>query len=94
MSGPTPGTWAFVTIDGDRMIRAPGESGALMCDTQYYPWCPDKDEDWRLMAAAPALLKVAKDMLRRVADENVIYGPDHVVTATRAAIAAATEAPK
>jgi hypothetical protein len=40
------------------------------------------------------LLKVAKDMLRRVADENVIYGPDHVVTATRAAIAAATEVPK
>jgi len=28
-----------------------------MCDTHYYPWCPENDADWHLIAAAPDMLQ-------------------------------------
>lgn len=36
-----------------RRIKADGVAGSLMCDTPYYPWCPDSDADWELIANAP-----------------------------------------
>jgi acyl-coenzyme A synthetase/AMP-(fatty) acid ligase len=90
MSGPTPGPWVAHEED-DKQYACIKAGRTVVVSFRHFKV---SKEDARLMAAAPALLKVAKDMLRRVADENVIYGPDHVVTATRAAIAAATGEPK
>ena len=50
---------------------------SLMCDEEYYPWCPDKDEDWGLIASAPqdidTLVKFAEEALEVIewyADKN------------------------
>jgi hypothetical protein len=61
MSKHTPGPWVFTTERGDNYITGGGKT--LMCDTQYYPWCPDDDADWRLIAAAPDLLEALEEML-------------------------------
>ena len=58
----TPGPWHFVIEDDERKIAAPPKSKdykreILMCDAAYYPHCPNEDADWRLIAAAPELLK-------------------------------------
>ena len=50
-AGPTPGEWRYIVDDGDRKLTAAGASGAFMRDTTYYPWCPDNEGDWKLMAA-------------------------------------------
>ena len=57
----TPAPWSLVKEDGDRIIYASGDS--LMCDAPYYPWCPKRDADWNLIAAAPELLAALKKML-------------------------------
>ena len=58
----TPGPWTFEG-GGDRHITLPsGES--LFCDTQYYPWCSENSDDWRLIAAAPELLEACKAVYR------------------------------
>lgn len=49
----TPGPWEFIT-DGNRSIYAGGQT--IMSSTKYYPWCPDREADWHLIAAAPDLL--------------------------------------
>ena len=62
----TPGSWKFVS-DGEgknriRHIIAGLKDYSLMCDERYYPWCPDSDDDWRLIAAAPDLLAALKEL--------------------------------
>jgi hypothetical protein len=64
MSAHTPGPWTIRREDGDRYLESPGHFGALMCDTQYYPWTPDSDEDWNLIAAAPELLEALIEIRR------------------------------
>jgi len=64
MSKYTKGRWLFKS-DGDRTIVADGKS--IMCDTSYYPWCPDADADWHLIAAAPELLEALKAAKKYVA---------------------------
>lgn len=49
-TGPTPGEWRYIVDDGDRKLTAE-VSGSFMCDTAYYPWCPDNEGDWKLIAA-------------------------------------------
>lgn len=68
----TPGPWTFSVEDDGiqrsehedgtrcRYIRANGTVGALMGGTRYYPWTPDNEDDWRLMASAPDLLAACK----------------------------------
>jgi hypothetical protein len=88
MSKHTPGPWELTTEEGGmgdcRVIRANGEP--LMCDTQYYPWCPESDADWRLIAAAPDLLEALKAVT--TAGDVVAYGA--ALHDARAAIAKAT----
>lgn len=50
-AGPTPGEWRYVFDDGDRTIVAAETSQSFMCDTEYYPWCPANEADWKLIAA-------------------------------------------
>ena len=75
--------WKFSGSGTDRVIAdATGEE--IMGSEPYYPWCPDKDEDWQLIAAAPMLLEALRGVIRvadRATDE---------FDAARAAIAAAT----
>lgn len=53
----TKGPWTFEKGGDCNIIRSvSGE--ALMGDAQYYPWAPEKDADWHLIAAAPDLLRV------------------------------------
>jgi hypothetical protein len=62
VSAHTSGPWHFIVENGDKKIVAPNRDGlasheTLMCDTNYYPWCPSEDADWHLIAAAPEMLK-------------------------------------
>jgi len=34
-----------------------------MCDEQYYPWVPNNEADWNLIAAAPELFAALKAVL-------------------------------
>ncbi len=52
-------TLAFVR-DGSTRTIVDGDEKTIMCDTKYYPWCPDDDETWKLFAAAPCLLAACK----------------------------------
>ena len=61
MSKHTPGPWQFATEGRERKIIA--DRHTTMCDTFYYPWCPDNDADWLLIAAAPDLLEACKAAL-------------------------------
>jgi hypothetical protein len=56
MSGFTEGPWEFVFESGENHIRAGNES--LMCNMTYYPWVPEKDEDWHLISAAPDMYAI------------------------------------
>lgn len=92
MGKHTPGPWKMVFEDGDRKIIAPpqdprlGLRETLMCDMQYYPWCPTKEADWRLIAAAPELLEA----LRLFAGDNATHTERERIESARAAIAKAT----
>jgi hypothetical protein len=98
----TPGPWHFVIEDGERKIAAPPKSKdykreILMCDEPYYPYCPDEDADWRLIAAAPDMLDALKNLLWYVGQlEMLVYSADDAgeheeVAKARAAIAKAEE---
>jgi len=65
----TPGPWTINHRDGSTKLDTP--EGCIMCDEQYYPWTPDKDEDWRLIAASPDMLALLK---RYVAEDPCAPG--------------------
>ena len=54
----TKGPWEF-RKDDCWTIFADGSS--IMGDMQYYPWVPDNEADWRLIAAAPELLEALQE---------------------------------
>ena len=56
----TPGPWAFDASGDNWQILTKGRNDALMCDESYYPWVPDNEADWHLIAAAPELLDALK----------------------------------
>jgi hypothetical protein len=82
----TPGPWKFYRdASGDRHIASETKPGlSLMCDTTYYPWCPDSDADWQLIAAAPELLAVAQMVVQNYDDGE--GDEQSVARAARAAI--------
>ena len=49
----TPGPWRVSYERNVMTINAADKS--LMGDETYYPWVPDNDADWHLIAAAPDL---------------------------------------
>ena len=68
MSKHTKGPWLFKRDEyGDRAIKADGKS--IMCDTSYYPWCPNADADWHLIALSPEMLDALKDAHPHIADD-------------------------
>jgi len=88
----TPGPWRIELRGGDKYLYgAEPEQSALMCDMSYYPWTPDTDADWHLIAAAPDLLAALKAMLSEygdVGDESILAEdePQHPVIMARAAV--------
>ena len=80
---PTPGPWRLhFDEDHVRHIKTDTTPGSLMCDMQYYPWCPDNLDDWHLIAAAPdllAALRKAEDSLDHlwaaIGDRLLAKGP-------------------
>lgn len=52
----TPGPWQLVFTGREREIVATASNETLMCDLDYYAWCPNEDADWKLIASAPDLL--------------------------------------
>lgn len=56
--------WVFGRDNfGYRVITDVDKDDAIMCDATYYPWTPDDDEDWRLMAAAPELHDALRNLV-------------------------------
>lgn len=84
MSAHTPGPWRYERDeDGSmaehddtfkpRYIRCDSKPGALMGGVKYYPWTPDNEADWVLIAAAPDLLaelKATRDAFYRCLTVN------------------------
>jgi hypothetical protein len=97
----TPGPWLLVEECGERKIVAPPKDQrlstrqTLMCDMNYYPWCPEEVADWRLIAAAPDLLEALKELAALdfgalVTTDDDERRIDLVARRARAAIAKAT----
>lgn len=80
----TKGPWEF-RKDDCWTIFADGSS--IMGDIQYYPWVPDNEADWHLIAAAPQLLAA----LRMIVQLNPEL-PMGCIEDAEAAIAKATGA--
>jgi hypothetical protein len=66
----TPGPWKIVSEPGSKRLET--GDGAIMGDEPYYPWAPDNDADWQLIAAAPALAREVI-ALREAAGEAAGY---------------------
>lgn len=54
-----------IDMHGDRVIVTPPTAERkfpeeIMGSAAYYPWVPDNEADWRLIAAAPELLEALK----------------------------------
>jgi hypothetical protein len=89
----SPGPWKFTgSGDARRIMSATDE--ALMGDERHYPWCPDSDEDWRLIAAAPDLLEACEMALDAFDGAPAGFSRENVraIAALRDAIAKATSA--
>lgn len=86
MSKYTPGPWEFCK-DGGWRLNAGGES--IMGNEKYYPWVPDNESDWRLIAAAPDLLEALKGICDEQ-DERQGYASYEAYDKARDAIAKAT----
>lgn len=57
------GPWSLnFEFDGWKNVRTICNSSGdeIMCDTPYYPWCPDTDDEWRLIATAPEMLQMLR----------------------------------
>jgi len=91
----TPGPWTFRQENESghsvliRSIVAEGRDVALMCDTAFYPWCPDDDDDWKLIAAAPDLLATLKSVEEYLSSSPYATDSDFELQRVRVAIAAA-----
>lgn len=72
MEKHTPGPWTIEQRDGDRYLRSV-DGDSLMCDMAYYPWCPDSDADWRLIAAAPDYHEAMTECLKPDHGYNIEY---------------------
>lgn len=62
----TPAPWKFKrTGDWELIMTAAAGGSVQMCDAQYYPWTPDRLEDWEFMAEArqdvPALIQAWRE---------------------------------
>lgn len=86
----TPGPWEFRKDQtGCWAIFADGKS--IMWDAHYSPWVPDKEADWRLIAAAPELLNLLREVeLHFRGYEDSDEYTKELFNRTRAAIAKAT----
>jgi hypothetical protein len=62
MSEHTKAPWSFHKDDGDFRIKN-SRGTTIMCNTNYYPWNPDDEESWHLIAAAPELLEALKAII-------------------------------
>ena len=70
--------WLFRRDEsGSRQILEDGDP--IMCDEKYYPWCPDEDADWHLMAAALDLYKYCSELLEEY--EGAGYCPSETLIA-------------
>lgn len=56
------GPWGWVWEHGSRQLRN-AEGHTIMCGMSYYPWTPDSDEEWDLIAAAPELYEVLDECI-------------------------------
>ena len=48
----TPGPWDFKSGGRFELHMPAMEFTCQMCDEQYYPWTPDRKEDWEWIALA------------------------------------------
>lgn len=63
LNAATAWPWKVEPEGGDDHLRsADGES--LMCNTSYYPWTPDREEDWQFIASAPSDIRYLLDQLK------------------------------
>ena len=57
----SPGPWRISYERGTTQIRT-ADNESIMCDETYYPWVPEKEADWHLIAAAPDLLEALDNL--------------------------------
>lgn len=85
----TPGPWEVKYKNGETQLLM-SDGDIHMCNMHYYPWVPENDADWHLIAAAPDLyeaLERAEYMLRQYGMRPEFYR--EVASEARAALAKA-----
>ena len=73
----TPGPWEFKEEEGsvrDNRVIVTADGVCLMSDESYYPWNPDRDDDWQLISAAPDLLEALQTILAAIEGNHVTEG--------------------
>jgi len=79
LTGYTPGPWRILYERGSSHLRS-ADNTSLMCDETYYPWVPETEGDWEIIAAAPdlhAALTAMVDEVERL--EAGIKSRDHAL---------------
>ena len=84
----TPGPWCVKYEGGDTKLVM-GDGRIHMCDMCYYPWVPENDADWHLIAAAPDLYEALEDMVDVVEYFMGLGVPNKETSEARAALAKA-----
>lgn len=60
LEGATPGPWRVEYNHGTtQLIMEAHSDPCQMCDETYYPWAPENDGDWHLIALSPDLARLA-----------------------------------
>lgn len=75
----TPGPW-FVRYIGGETQLVMGDGDVHMSDMHYYPWVPENNADWHLIAAAPDLFE-ALEACAVLADENGMVNGVNILAA-------------
>lgn len=88
----SPGPWRFDKQMGKPRMIIDAHNHSLMGDEEYYPWVPEDEADWHLIAAAPDLLASLRDVLAYFDAPGNGCLSDEALARARAAVARAVGA--
>jgi hypothetical protein len=85
----TPGPWEVKYKNGETQLLM-SDGDIHMCNMHYYPWVPENDADWHLIAAAPDLYEALEAVLSSIPDMGNYYdGAEDAFEQARTALAKA-----
>ena len=80
LDGVTEGPWEVKIEGGDAYLKA-FDGTSLMCDMTYYPWVPERPQDWRFIAAARQLVPALSARVAELEARSLLDGKAMTETA-------------